>query len=317
MARLTPEEVKAFLIDTLQVSGAAYREVDNTLLLAEVTVEIPPLFFDPPRLEKQTLNLVFTPEASANYPGAELVIPGSYRLNWFIDGLQERGNYTLQHFKFTGAAAKSEKALAALRPELKKALPLSSPAEEARPFLLVNYTLSFQTDELQEELVSLGLDMVSGTITPDFFRCLGEAEALPGAPETGVATPSYTLEAAFALLHQYLEELVQARDPRWVNEARVRYEEELTCLYQYYQEDQRDFGDFHSRALDLYDKFRPRVLVRPVNVGLLYLPVLVYQLPKEGRKEKTVLRYLPFLDKLETSGEFESPTIAKARARKQ
>ena len=302
MASLTPEEVKAFIIETLKVSGAGYRQVDEDLLLAEVTVEIPPMFFDPPRLEKQTLNLVFNPAASASYPGAELVIPGSYRLNWFIDGLQERGNYTLQRFKYNGTAAEAEAALGRLRPELKKVFPLPAPGEKARPFLLANYTLSYQTDELYEELVSLGLDMVSGTVTPDFLRALGEADAYPGAPEAGVETPGYSLEEAFTLLHQHLNQVVQAREPRWIEEARTRYEEELTCLYQYYQEDQRDFADFHSRALDLYDKFRPRVLVRLVNVGLLYLPELVYTLPETGRKRKAVLRYLPLLGKVEGAG---------------
>lgn len=299
MASLTPEEVKAFIIETLKVSGAGYRQVDEDLLLAEVTVEIPPMFFDPPRLEKQTLNLVFNPAASASYPGAELVIPGSYRLNWFIDGLQTRGNYTLQRFKYKGTAAEIEAALGTLRPELKEKFPLPAPEEKVRPFLLVNYILSYQTDELYEELVSLGLDMAGGTISPDFLRALGEAEAAPGPPETGVEPPSHSLEEAFALLHQYLNQVVLARDPRWVEEARARYEEELTCLYQYYQEDRRDFGIFQSRALDLYDKFRPRVLVRLVNVGLLYLPVFVYELPEDGNRKKALLHYLPFLNQVE------------------
>ncbi|NLC52926.1 MAG: hypothetical protein GX770_03045 [Firmicutes bacterium] len=299
MPTLSPEEVKAFIIETLRVSGAAYRQVDDALLMAEVTVEIPPMFFEPARLEKQTLNLVFTPEASASYPGAELVIPGSYRLNWFLDGLKERGNYTLQRFKYDRAPAETETALGTICPDLQRRFPLPTPTVKTRPFLLAHYTLSYQTDELHEELVSLGLDMTSGAITPDFLRFLTEAEAVPGVTDTAVEAPNCSLEEAFTLLHSYLEQLVAARDRRWVEEARTRYEEELSCLYQYYQEDQRDFTDFHNRALDLYDKFRPRVLVRLVNVGLLYLPELVYTLPAAGRKRKTVLRYLPLLGKVE------------------
>ena len=302
MATLSPEEVKAFIIETLQVSGASYRQVDDALLMAEVTVEIPPMFFEPARLEKQTLNLVFTPEESANYPGAELVIPGSYRLNWFLDGLKERGNFTLQRFKYERAPAETEAVLGKLRPDLKSRFPLPTPTVQARPFLLAHYTLSYQTDELHEELVSLGLDMTSGAITPDFLSFLSAAETIPGITDTAVETPSCSLEEAFTLLHRYLEKLVAARDRRWVDDARTRYEEELACLYQYYQEDQRDFADFHSRALDLYDKFRPRVLVRLVNVGLLYLPELVYTLPETGRKRKAVLRYLPLLGKVEGAG---------------
>lgn len=300
MANLSAADVKSFVLETLRVSGAAYREVNPDLLLAEVTVEIPPIFFDPPRLEKQTLNLVFTPEAGATYPGAELVIPGSYRLNWFIDGLKERGNYTLQGFKYDLSPEETSVALVKLCPELKKAGPLPTPTKKARPYLLVNYTLSYQTDELQEELVSLGLDMVNGKIFLDFFHFLAECDPQPGAAGTEVETPGYQLDEAFKLLHTALEQLVRAKDPAWVNDARARYEEELSCLYQYYQEDRRDLADFESHALDLYDKFRPRVLVRVVNVGLLYLPVLIFKLPED--KKKTVLHYLPFLDQVEKLG---------------
>lgn len=211
MAALSPEEVKAFIIETLEVSGASYRLVDEALLMAEVTVEIPPMFFAPARLEKQTLNLVFTPEDSANYPGAELVIPGSYRLNWFLDGLKERGNYTLQHFPYERTPAETEAALGVLCSELKPLFPLPTPKLQARPFLLVHYTLSYQTDELHEELVSLGLDMVNGAITPDFLHLLTEAEARPGAAGTAVETPGYSLEEAFTLLHRHLEQLVATK----------------------------------------------------------------------------------------------------------
>ncbi|HHW12090.1 MAG TPA: hypothetical protein GXX33_03710 [Firmicutes bacterium] len=302
VATHSPEEIKDFIIETLRVSGASYRQVDDDLLIAEVTVEIPPMFFTPARLEKQTLNLVFTPESSANYPGSELVIPGSFRLSWFIDGLKERGNYTLHSFKYERTPAETEAALGQLCPELKRLFPLPAPTVQARPYLLAHYTLSYQTDELHEELVSLGLDMTSGTITPDFLRFLNEAEAVPGVPATAVEKPGCSLEEAFPLLHRYLEKLVATKDRRWVDDARTRYEEELACLYQYYQEDRRDFADFQNRALDLYDKFRPRVLVRLVNVGLLYLPELVYTLPATGRKRKTVLRYLPLLAKVEGAG---------------
>ncbi|NLM37043.1 MAG: hypothetical protein GX202_02825 [Firmicutes bacterium] len=302
MVTHSPEEIKAFVIETLRVSGANFRQVDDDLLIAEVTVEIPPMFFAPARLEKQTLNLVFRAEASASYPGAELVIPGSFRLNWFIDGLKERGNFTLQSFKDERTPAEAEAALGELCPQLQSLFPLPAPTVQTRPYLLAHYTLSFQTDELHEELVSLGLDMTNGAVTPDFLRFLTEAEAVPGVPATAVETPACSLEEAFSLLHRYLEQLVAAKDRRWIDDARTRYEEELACLYQYYQEDQRDWADFRLRALDLYDKFRPRVLVRLVNVGLLYLPELVYRLPAAGRKKKTVLRYLPLLAKVEGAG---------------
>lgn len=89
MAGESPVDIRGFVLEALKISGADFREVGEDLILAEVTVEIPPLFFDPPRLEKQTLNLVFDAEAAGRYPGAELVARNTPRLAWFVDGIKK------------------------------------------------------------------------------------------------------------------------------------------------------------------------------------------------------------------------------------
>ena len=128
------------------------------------------------------------------------------------------------------------------------------------------------------------MDMTSGAITPDFLSFLSAAETVPGITDTAVETPAVHWKKLLPSSTAIWRNWWRLKDRHWVDDARTRYEEELACLYRYYQEDQRDFADFHSRALDLYDKFRPRVLVRLVNVGLLYLPELVYTLPKQTAK---------------------------------
>jgi hypothetical protein len=294
MPKLSPEEVRAFIIATLQVSGASYREVDQDLLLAKVMVEIPPQFFNPARLEKQTLNLVFTPEAGAAYPGSELVVPGSFRFSWFLTGLKKRGNFTLQHFPWRCQPEELRAEIEAFAP----GIDWSAPKVRMRPYLLANFTLSYRTDELWEELLSLGFDMVSGEITPDFLALLSSAEAVAGIPAGEIQTPQYTIEAAFSLFQEAAQRWALGKEGRWIEEARKRYEEELYCLYQYYHDDRRETGDFELRARELYEQFRPRVLVQLVNLGLLYLPEVSYPAVKPAEQKQAALTYLPLLKKL-------------------
>ena len=302
MPELSPQALKEFVIEILKVSGSSYREVDEHLLMAEVLVTIPPLFFEPARLEKQTLNLVFDPEVASAYPGAELVVQRSYRLNWFIEGMKERGNYTLQSFTYDLKPGKTQQAIRKLLPPSEQEFTFHRPVLRIHPYLLANYKLSYQTDELWEELVSLGMDMLTGEIFPDFMSFLEEARPVPKIPEQTIEKQKFTLEEAFVRLNKYIQSIVDKKDPAWINEARSSYEEELFCLYQYYQEDKRDPQDFKSRAEELYEKFRPRVLVRLLNVGLLYLPEVIYSMRSPAGGKLPNLRYRPLLKKVEWTG---------------
>lgn len=288
MAEKFPTEIiRRFVLDTLELSGAPYREVDK-VVLAEVTVEIPAMFFDPPRLEKQTINLVFAPEDVANYPGAELVCWGSYRLNWFIEGVKKRGALTLQTAEADPGAV--EKELQGLL-----AGETAGPIRKVnRPYLAVNYVLSRYADELREDLVSLGIDMTAGEIHEEFMTILQKAKMTPGIPTGEITRPGLSPAEALSRLHKYLEKKIAAWDPSWRENARRSYEEELICLYRYYHEgNAAERREFNQRARELYEKFRPRVVVRPINLGFFYLPEFVYT------KKGAAFSYQPLLERRE------------------
>jgi len=297
---LTPKKIRSFVLDTLKVSNAPYREIDEHLLMAEVIVEIPPIFFDPARLEKQTLNLIFEPEWAGKYPGAELVTEGSYRLNWFVEGLKERGFSTLQSFPYELIPARAQREILRLLSEKKEGFFFHQPFYRIHPHLLVNYRLTYQTDDLQEELISLGLDMVTGEVLKDLLPTLSSVKLTPRVPKEKMEKPSFSLEEAFHRLHRHTEEEIMKKDPSWIEESRTRYEEELRYLFDYYQDgNQLDSPEFRSRAEELYRKYRPQVFVRLINVGLLYLPEILYTLHAKTSAAPPPLRYRPALKRVD------------------
>jgi hypothetical protein len=300
LAGESPVDIRGFVLEALKISGADFREVGEDLILAEVTVEIPPLFFDPPRLEKQTLNLVFDAEAAGRYPGAELVARNTPRLAWFVDGIKKRGRLTLQTLVCDPAAA-GEK-LRACRPGLPAGGPHLKCSEIFRPWLLVNYMVARYADQLWEEPVSLGIDMSSGRIHEGLFALLAKASMRPGVPAGQIARQTIPLEKAFALLREFLTEKIAAADRSWYENARRCYEEELFCLYRYYHEKTGVSSlnpEFTRKAKELYEQFRPRIEVRPVNFGLIYLPEFLYT-AKEG-----TIRFCPLLEQVEEIPEGE------------
>ena len=286
--KFSPEVIRRFVLDTLELSGASFRKVDEHLILAEVMVEIPAMFFDPPRLEKQTINLVFDSEVTSRYPGAELASWGSHRLNWFVEGVKKRGALTLQTAEANPAAA--EKDLRALR-----AGETGGPVRKVnRPYLAVNYMLTRHADGLREDLLSLGIDMTNGEIHKGFMTILQKAKMTPGIPTGEIARQSLTLEEALGRLRNYLEKKIAVLDPSRRENARRCYEEELICLYRYYHEgNTAERRDFNRRAEELYEKFRPRVVVRPVNLGFFYLPEFLYT------TKDTAFSYRPLLRRRE------------------
>ena len=297
---LTPQEIRSFVLDTLKVSNAPYREIDEHLLMAEVIVEIPPIFFDPARLEKQTLNLVFEPEWAGKYPGAELVTRGSYRLGWFIDGLKKRGFTTLQSYSYELIPARTQREILKLLKIKEVDFFFHQPFLKIHPHLLVNYCLSYRTDEIKEEVVSLGIDMVTGEITEDLLPTLSGLKLTPRIPKEKIEKQSFPLEEAFNRLTQRLSKLVNKKDPSWIEESRRRYEEELRYLYDYYQDGNKvDTPEFRARAKELYEKYRPQVFVDLINVGLLYLPEVLYTLHGKSGAALPPLRYRPALSRVD------------------
>ncbi|HEY8344170.1 MAG TPA: YqhG family protein [Bacillota bacterium] len=298
---LTPQEIRSFVLDTLRVSGCPYREIDEHLLMAEVIVEIPPIFFDPARLEKQTLNLVFEPKWAGKYPGAELVTMGSYRLDWFIEGLKERGAVTLQSYTYDLIPARTQREILKLLQIKEANFYFHQPFLKIHPHLLANYRLSYRTDEIEEEIVSLGIDMVTGEITEDFLPTLPGPRLTPKIPKGKIEKQSFPLEEAFERLSRRLSELVKEKDSSWIEESRKRYEEELCYLYAYYQDGEKvDTPEFRARADEIYKKYRPQVFIHLINVGLLYLPEVIYTLhAKSGDTTLPPLRYRPALSRVD------------------
>ena len=290
-----------FLIDCLKTANAPYNVINGELIMAQCQVQVPRTFFTPARVENLNLQLVTDPGLLKKYPGAELVVKNSYRLQWFCDGIKERGKITRLTVFYELDPRRIQREIMALLPA-PPAFFFEQPNIIYQPHLLVNFKVSFETDEKTEELHSLGINLVNGNITTRFMEMLTGKKVSPHPPKKNLEKRKIPYSEAFNALSSHLKWQLQIRDHQWAESAKGRWEEEVTYLENYYDGDDEDHdpGGFYRRMAEVYRKFRPVIKIQIANAGQIFLPLVTYTLESLDGAPLPPLVYDPFRHKILT-----------------
>lgn len=293
------DPIFAFIIKALEIAKAPYNIINNELILAQCQVTVPPSFFRPARVENLNLQIVCRPELLNKYPGAELVTRGSFRLQWFADGIKDRGLIYRGTYAFDLEPAKIQRQILAL---------LDSPARFyfKQPFLfyhpnlLVNFKVTFETDEKFEEIHSLSIDLVTGEIHSNPLKDLQGKRFNMQPPKKGLEKKKIPYSEGFNALQNHLKWLLRNRDTKWIDSARQRWEQEVKYLENYYRDHQTDDNmGFYRQIAETYRKFRPVIRIHIINTAILYLPEVIYTLePRDPQLNLPSIRFDPVRRKI-------------------
>ncbi len=297
---MTEIAVFNFLADSLKLSNSPHNIIENELIMAQCQVEIPRSFFRPARTETLNLQMVCRPELLNKYPGSELVDRGSFRLQWFVDGIRQRGKLYRGTCLYELDPRRTQREIAALLPE-KPDFFFEQPRLTFLPHLLVNLKASFETDEKFDELYSLNINLVTGEIGSNLLQELAKRKLSPMPPKKHLEKRKIPYSEGFQALLNHLKWLLEKHDRSWVESAQQRWEEEVKYLEAYYREEQ-SFGDedpgFYRRVAEVYRKFRPVVRIGIINVGLVNLPLVGYTVEAFDNRPLPVLLYDPVRQKV-------------------
>ncbi len=272
------QRVFSFIVDTLKISGAPYHVIEAELIMAQCQTEVPPSFFRPARTETLNLQMVCEPNLLAKYPGSELVNQGSFRLQWFVDGIRQRGLISRGTCSYDLDPRRTQREIAALLEE-KPGFFFEQPFLLYQPHLLVNFKASFETDEKFDELYSLGINLTTGEIATDLLAELAKRKITPNPPKKNLEKRKIPYREGFTALFNHLQWLLEKHDRKWVEVAQVRWEEEVKYLESYYQEEHATSDEdpgFYRRVAEIYRKFRPVVRISIINTAVINLPLIVY-----------------------------------------
>ncbi len=294
------DKIFSFIVDALKISNSPYTIINSELIMAQCQVAIPRSFFSPARVENLSLQMVCSSKLLEKYPGSELVIKGSFRLQWFIEGIRERGLITTGTFAYDLDPRKIQREILALLPAGSKFF-FEQPVLAFHPELLVNFKVGFETDEKIEEIYNLGINLVNGEITSNLLQELMDKKLSPKPPKKHLEKRTIPYREGFNSLLNHLKWQLQNHDNQWIASAKSRWEEEVNYLESFYRgtgdDDEKDESGFYRRLAEGYRKYQPVIKIQIINVGLLYLPIIRYHLESYDN-QKSVIVYDPVRRKI-------------------
>lgn len=207
-----------------------------------------------------TLSFIFDPEQVSAGTAGERLNPGSPRLLQIFRSARKHGQFV----------------------RLYEDVPLNlrSPrgSRPYTPWLGINYKIEWICDQLRNEIHSLGIHLLDGTIQDRFYETIASRPWTPRLPSHRYVTkPNVSPQEAVHQLEFYVQGYLEQVDDTWAREAEERMQEELERLAQYYDEtpsrtdEAAHQEEYERRIRETKWQYQPRVQVSVVNAGLFYM----------------------------------------------
>lgn len=265
-------EPRAFAADVLRRLGARV-EPDTGGLRAELTreqletLEGRPLWTLPAG-SLITLHLAFDQAEAGGDERAELLVPGSFRLDQLCRVALERGRMGRAWLAVPGVRAR-----------------------RFRPYLVFHFRLTYVGPDPRERLAAVAVDLVAGEAlflpkSPSRVRFLPRPDGTPADP------PRLTLGEAHRQALAVLAARIAREDAGWARAARLRIEREREAIIAFLHTSETSEGEpppwLKARLRELDEAARPEIRARAEAVTLLYLPLIAGE--PSGRLYNPVFR---------------------------
>lgn len=282
-------EIRNFVLRYFRMAGAGVEEAPEGLVRIAVSDDLA-REWEGPWAHGYQLDLIFDPALSERFPQAELVSQGSYRLDSVTAAARKRGRFSRRYVSVTGDENRIKSRLVAHLKERgyqESGIYFLDSKRELMPYLLVNFRIMRVSEDKEDELVSLGINMVTGHIEEEFMQKVGGFAPGPDPPGPEEAWPEsrrrISWKKAYDRLCNGVRERLDNSGHQWAVAARERLAGELQRLEEYYVQMAREIGpeepgqesimQIRQRRLDEQkSRFAPRVLVRPYQAAIIYAP---------------------------------------------
>ncbi len=256
------QKIRSFVLGYLHALGAQLNEEGPLLRveltpeqLAEVEGRSGPRWGIYGLAEESTnsvIYLAFHPGDARADPRAELIAPGSHRLEQMIASAMRQGR--LSRFTMLPAGQRAPG------------------AELYHTCLLVHMRVTLEGRYPQEQLIAAGIDLTAGRLRQELLRQAETALFSDMVPEQ-VAKRALSVAAGLELAVRYTATTLGQQDDGWAREALLALAAERRILQQYYVQDgSADRVEQALRLAELERRCRPRAIVRPVLCALVFVP---------------------------------------------
>ncbi|KAB8128451.1 hypothetical protein F9U64_16090 [Gracilibacillus oryzae] len=140
------------------------------------------------------------------------------------------------------------------------------------PWLIVNLKIDYIGKQKKEEVNSLGLHLINGTILNQMMEILQKIDFKEKVSDYSYTiTPIITPSSGFHRIFRYSEQELLKKDHTWAIQSKEALEEELNLLRHFFQDQDADEDLFHNEAVRLKERFEPRININIINAGIFYI----------------------------------------------
>lgn len=147
------------------------------------------------------------------------------------------------------------------------------------PWLCINTKISYCCDLKKDTLLSLGLNLLTGTIVRDFHDSMLKLQLTPKIPDyCYTMSPIVKPLSGLKRLENIILQLLDSEDYKWAEAAHKRWANDLDLLDRFYEtlpeeDDQQEvlLQTFEKEKETLRLQYEPHIDVSIINGGLFYL----------------------------------------------
>ncbi|WP_243290225.1 YqhG family protein [Bacillus sp. FJAT-47783] len=140
------------------------------------------------------------------------------------------------------------------------------------PWIGVNLTVSYICDKKKDELFSLGLHLISGTIIEDFQQKLNTITLTPKIPDyCFTMSPIIKPKSGLKRIEQYVVDKINQQEHDWANDAVQRMNRDLMLLNHFYEPMDEKPAIYWNEKEALRTLYEPHINIQIQNGGIFYL----------------------------------------------
>lgn len=143
------------------------------------------------------------------------------------------------------------------------------------PWLVMNIKISYQGKQKRDEIFSIGLHLVNGSMKTDMMELLQEKSLqMTISDYCYTISPIIRLKSGFTRIESVLESYIHNQTHDWADESLKTMDEEIKLLKHFYSgkdDEQTKQQEMNKEIGEIRERYDPSVSFKVINGGIFYL----------------------------------------------
>lgn len=141
------------------------------------------------------------------------------------------------------------------------------------PWLLTNIKINYKGKQKKEEIFSIGLQLVNGTMLTNMMEKLEERKlSLTISDYCYQISPMIKLESGFSRIEKVIENYLTAQKHDWANLSIEAMQEEINMAEHFYTiKDIEHENALEKEISEIKERYEPEINIQVINGGMIYL----------------------------------------------